>query len=152
MTLSRVVALLAWFSVACGCSDLRRAQVPDGGPELPDAGDGGPFLVRTVTCDGETGDGKHRVYHQVLRYSDGSASSTCTVRGSEGIASSSGIYYYGQTGQPGGDCFVELAGAFWRLTLAQDERTTIISQRNAANTIAVQGREWMVPCQVYSGS
>lgn len=140
-----VVVLLIGFSVACGCSEVRRTQVPDGGLERPTAAggeeeDGGRALVRTITCEGETGDGRHHVTHQVQRYSDGSASSTCTIRAAEGGASGTGSYYYGQTGQPGADCFLELAGAQWRLTLAQDERSTIVSQK----------KSWLVPCHAYA--
>lgn len=137
--------VLAVFLAACGCSEARRVQIPDGGPERPDSGeegDGGPALLRTITCDGETGDGLHHVFHKVLRYSDGSASATCYIIGAEGRADGSGNYYYGQTGQPGADCFVELGGAWWRVTLAQDEANTIVSQKKA----------WLVPCRVYVGS
>jgi hypothetical protein len=136
------LSFLSFLLSLYGCTESRRAQVPDGGRGRPDSGtpegDGGPALLRSITCDGETGDGRHRIHHQVLRYADGSATSTCSLRGAEGSASGTGSYYYGETGQPGGDCFVELAGVWWRLSLAQDEVNTIITQQQA----------WLVPCHV----
>lgn len=126
------------LTLVCGWTACGPQPLPGGGGSglVPGDGEGRPSLVRTITCDGETGDGAHRVFHQVLRYADGSATSTCSIRGTEGAAEGSGSYSYGQTGQPGADCFMDLGGSRWRATLAQDEANTIISQRQA----------WLIPC------
>lgn len=146
----QLFALLLSLSVSCGCETSRTSTRPDSGTP-PDSGmadggsgeqDGGPPLLRTIVCEGETGDGAHRVSHRVLRYADGSATSTCSIRGAEGSASGSGSYSYGETSQPGADCFMELAGTWWRLSLAQDERHSIVDQK----------RSWLVPCRLHTGT
>jgi hypothetical protein len=163
MYLLNVLRLLLLFAttLACtgGCENSRSSQRGDGGgpvdaslpdsgaPPSGDAGPRAPAHTQVVRCTAavKAPAGLLPLEHVVSLGGDGSTTARCAA----GRASASASYRFGQTGQQGAVCFVELdvdapTGGYFRFTFVGAAALSIVTYLDTASTL--EPREWTLPC------